>query len=96
MPKRIVRKSAVKTHRKSEEARLKHKSSRNALSTTEKKLRAAVEAKDQKAASELFLSLQSSLDKGVKGGTLHKNKAARKKSRIAALVAKIGKEPAKA
>ena len=94
MPNRIVRQSAVKSHRKSEEARLKHKSRRNALATTEKKLRAAVAAKDQKVASELLVSLQSALDKGVKIGTLHKNKAARKKSRITALIATIGTEPA--
>ena len=46
MPKTDVRMSAVKTHRKSEEARVAHKSRRNALATTEKKFRAAAAGDD--------------------------------------------------
>ena len=47
MPGKDVRKSAVKTFAQSERARLRHKATRNALWTTEKKLRAAVEASMQ-------------------------------------------------
>ena len=42
MPKKEVRKSAVKTFKQSERVRLKNKSVRSALWTAEKKLRAAV------------------------------------------------------
>ena len=42
MPKKEVRKSAVKTFKQSERVRLKNKACRSALWTAEKKLRAAV------------------------------------------------------
>ena len=80
MPKTDVRQSAVKTHRKSEEARVKNKSRRNALATTEKKFRAAAATEDKAAALDLY--------KAVKVGTIHKNKANRKKSRLSAVLAK--------
>lgn len=86
MPKREIRKSAVKTHRKSEEARIKNKSRRAALATSEKKFRAAAASGDQAASQELFRAQTSALDKAVKVGTIHKNKANRKKSRLAALL----------
>lgn len=83
-----VRKSAVKTHRQSEEARIRHKSRRNTISTMEKKLRAAVDAGDKDLAFELLKKQYAVLDKAVKSGTFHKNKADRKKSRLGSLVAK--------
>ena len=87
MPKTDVRMSAVKTHRKSEEARVAHKSRRNALATTEKKFRAAAAAgEDKTKAQELFNAQCSALDKAVKLGTIHKNKANRKKSRLASVL----------
>lgn len=86
MPKTDVRMSAVKTHRKSEEARVKNKSRRNALATTEKKFRAAAGGEDKAAATALFQAQCSALDKAVKVGTIHKNKANRKKSRLAAVL----------
>lgn len=92
MPKTDVRMSAVKTHRKSEEARVTHKAHRNALATTEKKFRAVAATEDKAAATELFNAQCSALDKAVKYGTIHKNKANRKKSRLAAV---LNKEAAK-
>ena len=89
-----VRKSAVKTHRQSEEARIRHKSRRNAISTMEKKLRAAVAAGDKDQAFELLKAQYAALDKAVKSGTFHKNKADRKKSRMALLVGKMNKAQA--
>ena len=86
MPKTDVRMSAVKTHRKSEEARVAHKSRRNALATTEKKFRAAAAGDDKTKAQELFNAQCSALDKAVKLGTIHKNKANRKKSRLASVL----------
>ena len=83
-----VRKSAVKTFAQSERARLRHKATRNALWTTEKKLRAAVEAGDKNSANEMLRSQYAALDKAVKSGAMHKNQANRKKSRLGKLVAK--------
>ncbi len=88
----LVRKSAVKTHKQSEKARVRHKSRRNAISTMEKKLRTAVEAGDKNAAAELLKTQYAALDKAVKSGTFHKNKANRKKSRLASLVNSAAKK----
>ena len=88
----LVRKSAVKTHKQSERARVRHKSRRNAISTQEKKLRAAVAAGDKDAAAQLLRTQYAALDKAVKSGTFHKNKADRKKSRLASLVNSIAKK----
>lgn len=88
MPKLKVRKSAVKTQRNSEKARIRHKSRRNALSTLEKKFRTAATGDDSNVTRELFNEQCSALDKAVKVGTIHKNKANRKKSRLAALLVK--------
>lgn len=90
MPKTDVRMSAVKTHRKSEEARVKNKSRRNSLATTEKKFRAVAAGEDHTAAQELFQEQSAALDKAAKHGTIHKNKASRKKSRLAAVLNKQG------
>ena len=71
----LVRKSAVKTHKQSEKARVRHKSRRNTISTT-----------------ELLKTQYAALDKAVKSGTFHKNKADRKKSRLASLVNSVAKK----
>ncbi len=85
MPKTYVRKSAVKTQRNSEKARIKNKSKRNELATLEKKFRAAVAADDKTLVADLLRQESSALDKAVKVGIIHENKANRKKSRFAAL-----------
>lgn len=92
MPKKEVRKSAVKSLRQSERARVRHKSRRNALATMEKGLREAAGKGDKSAAAEILKAEYAALDKAVKAGTLHKNKASRKKSRLGKLVAAIGKK----
>lgn len=86
MPKTDVRKSAVKTQRNSEKARARNKACKNALATKEKKLRAAAAGEDKSAVLELYKAQCSALDKAAKVGIIHKNKANRKKSRLAALV----------
>ena len=94
MPKKEVRKSAVKTFKQSERSRLKNKAVRSSLWTAEKKLRAVVAEGSKEAAADLLKNQYSILDKAVKYGTLHKNAANRKKSRLAALVASAGKAEA--
>ncbi len=95
MPKREVRMSAVKTHKHAMAARLKNRACRNAIWTLEKKLRAAVEADEKTGAQDLLKQEYSLLDKAVKYGTLHRNAADRKKSRLASFVA-AGKKAAPA
>lgn len=88
--------SRAKTFRKSEEARVRHKSRRNMIYTMEKKLRAAIEAKDETLAKDLLNKQYAALDKAVKNGTFHKNKASRKKSRLALLMKSLKSAEAKA
>ena len=94
--KKTQSRSAAKTLRQSEQARLRHKSRRNMIYTMEKKFRAAVAAKDEATAKDLLSKQFAVLDKAVKGGTFHKNKANRKKSRLALLIKTINAVEAKA
>ncbi len=80
-------KSAAKSLKTSEAARIKHKSTRRTIGTVEKEYRAAVSSADPKDAKKLCSELVSLLDKAVKYGSIHKNKADRKKSRLAKLLA---------
>ena len=79
-----VSKSAAKRIRTSEKARARHKSRNSALKTAEKKLRSS--AKSGEKAKEMYGKISGMLDKAVKSGTIHKNKASRKKSRLARAV----------
>ena len=78
--------SAAKSFRQSERARLRHKSRRSMIATMEKKLRAAVEAGDAQA-DELRRNFVSRLDKAAKVGVIPANRAARKKSQADKLAA---------
>ena len=62
---------------------------KTALKTAIRKFNEAVEAKNVDEAKVLFNNAVSKLDKGVKHGILHKNTAARKKSQLALMLAKI-------
>jgi len=59
------------------------------IRTEVKKTRHALAAGKAEEASALMPELFSALDKGVKHGRLHKNTAARRKSRIAKKLAQI-------
>ena len=84
-------KSALKRLGTSEKARIRNKARKSSIFTYEKKYRAAVEASEMDQARELFKKSCSLLDKAVKAGAIHRNKAERKKSRLAALLKKTGK-----
>lgn len=55
-----------------------------------KALRLAVAAGDKKKAETTYIDVASILDRAAKRNVIHPNKAARKKSRLAQTVAKIG------
>lgn len=59
-------------------------SQRSALRTAIKSARKAIEAGDKAAASQVFLSSVSIIDRIADKKIIHKNKAARHKSRLAA------------
>lgn len=75
-------KSAEKRVRQNENRRKINKNNRTALRTALKKFRAAVASKDATASQELLPATVSKIDKAVQKGILHRNAAARHKSRL--------------
>jgi small subunit ribosomal protein S20 len=76
-------KSAIKRAKTNEKRRMQRAAQKSAIRTAIKKFLAAVEAKDKEQAAVLLREASRKLDKGVTKGLLHKNAAARKKSRMA-------------
>jgi small subunit ribosomal protein S20 len=75
-------KSAEKRMRQNEKRRLVNRSNRGRLRTGIKKLRDALEGGDAGAANGLLPETVSLIDKAVQKGVLHRNAAARFKSRL--------------
>jgi small subunit ribosomal protein S20 len=78
-------KSAEKRVRQNERRRVVNRSNRSRLRTAVKELRSALE-KGGKNATELLPKTVSEIDKAVQKGVLHRNAAARHKSRLTARV----------
>jgi small subunit ribosomal protein S20 len=76
-------KSAVKRVKQSEKRRLRNASQKSALRTAVKTAEVATTQTDVEKAKEALLNATKKLDKAVSKGLLHKNAAARKKSRLA-------------
>lgn len=83
--------SAEKRAITSEKSRVRRKSRNAAIKTTEKRLRSAIASSDVPKAKEVYKEVSGKLDKAAKVGTIHKNKANRKKSRIAKAINKAAK-----
>ena len=75
-------KSAKKRVRLSEESRIHKKHYTTTMRTHIKRVVAAIEAGDKEAASAAYTAAIPSIDSGVSKGLIHKNKAARHKSRL--------------
>ena len=84
-------KSAKKRVRQSERRRIINRSNRATLRTSVKKLRTALAGSDQKEINAVFPATISQLDKAVQKGVLHRNAAARQKSRLTTRVNQAGK-----
>lgn len=82
-------KSAEKRVRQNEKRRLINRSNRSSLRTQIKKLRTALTDGDKAQSQELLLPTIRTIDKAVNKGILHKNTAARYKSRLTAHVNKL-------
>jgi small subunit ribosomal protein S20 len=83
-------KSAEKRVRQNENRRKINKNNRTALRTALKKFRAAVAAKDVSETQSLLPETVSRIDKAVQKGILHRNAAARHKSRLTRKVNQAG------
>lgn len=79
-------KSAQKRHRQSLKRRALNRSKKSTIKTFTKKAVASVSAGADVAAAQSLA--ESLIDKAAKSGTLHKNAAARKKSRLAKAINK--------
>ena len=81
-------KSVEKRVRTSKKANLKNRADRSRVKTA---VRSVVASKDKESAENALKTAVSVLDKSVKIGLIHKNKAANQKSRLNKLVNKIEK-----
>ncbi|MDR2577334.1 MAG: 30S ribosomal protein S20 [Chitinispirillales bacterium] len=82
-------KSVEKRDRTSKKANLRNRANRSRVKTA---VRGVLEAKDREGAEGALKTAVSVLDKSVKIGLIHKNKAANQKSRLSKLVNKIEKQ----
>jgi small subunit ribosomal protein S20 len=74
--------SAAKRARQAEQRRARNASRRSVLRTYIKKVVRAIEAKDKDAAQAAYSQTVPIIDRMVTQGIIHKNKAARHKSRL--------------
>lgn len=79
-------KSAKKRAAQAEQRRQHNASRRSMMRTYMKKVNAAIATGDQEAASGAFQALTPILDRYATKGLIHKNKAARHKSRLSAQI----------
>lgn len=81
-------KSAKKRAEKSAAQRIKNRTMRSRMRTAVKKLRAAVASGDEKKAQELLPLTIKVVDSSAQKGIIHRNTAARTKSRLVAALRK--------
>ncbi|WP_040207919.1 30S ribosomal protein S20 [Neobacillus jeddahensis] len=75
-------KSAIKRVKTNEAKNAQNTTAKSAMRTAVKKVEAAVTTSDATAAKEALVTAASKLDKAAAKGLIHKNAAARKKSRL--------------
>jgi len=75
-------KSVAKDVKKSRELRLRNIATKSRIKTLVKGTKAAAESSDTEKAGKLLLETVSTVDKAAKRGIIHKNAAARRKSRL--------------
>ncbi|HEX4823197.1 MAG TPA: 30S ribosomal protein S20 [Candidatus Polarisedimenticolaceae bacterium] len=81
--------SAVKKNKQDIKRRLRNRAHQSRLRTQIKKVRQAVAAGDGPTAQSLMKDMIALVDRTAKHGVLHKNAAARTKSRLTRAVAKL-------
>jgi small subunit ribosomal protein S20 len=84
-------KSAEKRVRQTERRRVINRSNRTRLRSAVKELRGALDKTGTKTAAELLPKTVSEIDKAVQKGVLHRNAAARHKSRLTVRVNQASK-----
>ncbi len=74
--------SARKRARQAERHRLRNAAERSRVRTAIKKVQSAIASGDKEAAQSAFTNAVPMIDKSVSKGIMHRNKAARHKSRL--------------
>jgi len=82
-------KSQIKRNRQNEKRRLRNRVYAGRARTSVKKARLAIESNDTENAAEATRQAVSALDKAAEKGTIHKNNAARRKSRLMKRLAEL-------
>ena len=85
-----ITRGAKKAHRSSLRKRVSNMRRKDKVSSSIKSLKKLIATGKKKEALAMMREVQSALDKAVKGKTLKKNTASRKKSRISAMIKKLG------
>lgn len=88
-------KSAIRQERRSIRRKAVNTRNTSALRTDVKKVREAIENKDQETAKKLLPGVFSTIDQAVKKGTIHRNTGSRYKSRLSRQLAGLAVSPAK-
>jgi len=83
-------KSSVKRVKQEAVRRMRNRSSSSSLRTQIKKLRTAISEGDAEKSRTLLTPTESLIDKSVQKGVIHRNAAARYKSRLTRQVSKVG------
>ncbi|MGQ9553244.1 MAG: 30S ribosomal protein S20 [Anaerolineae bacterium] len=84
-------KSARKAVRQSERRRLRNRMILSSTRTYVKKVRAAIQSGDSAVAQDALRRAVAALDKAAEKGTIHKNNAARRKSRLMRQINRLAK-----
>lgn len=82
-------KSAIKRNKQNEKKRIRNRIYRGTARTYVARARTAINQKDAEAAKAATLEAISALDKAAQKGVIHKNNAARRKSRLAKQLATL-------
>jgi len=86
--------SAKKRLRQNVRSRERNKAMKSEIKTSVRKVLEALSAKDVTAAKDLFKSVAKKADQAASSKTIHKNKAARIKSRLSARIVKTAQSAA--
>ena len=88
-------KSQIKRNRQNEKHRLRNRVYVGSARTYVRKAHEAIDGGNLENARQATLEAISALDRAAEKGTIHKNNAARRKSRLMKYLAAIEKQPAK-
>jgi small subunit ribosomal protein S20 len=88
------KRSALKAHRQSERKRLRNRAVRSEVRTYVKKARVGLAAGSAEEAAPAVVAAARELDKAANKNVIHRNQAARRKSRLMKRLAAIANAPA--